>query len=401
MENENKEEVTASGSIDSTQKEASDHFDVYDLTMELPAFTETPEGYLRGTAIVTNIGVFEYMRGDGSVQRELRSPETVFDPSFLESLKAKPITFKHPSQNVDVMNFKDFAVGMTDSAIVTDAYHVAIGMTVTDPIAIASIKKGMRGLSVGYKCDLVQANDASRYLGMPYDFEQKNLKANHLALVEKGRAGDAAKIRMDSPDAVILVPTEEVNVENTLRTINLDGADYKAEDKVIDAIKASTARADELQTKVETLASEKSTLEAERDKQKERADALSTELDALKKNHIDADKLPEFIANRVALEKIAEKVGIEKIDTMSDQDIMVAVIKAKAPKANPEKLTDAVYIKARYDGIVEDMSGEEAQKADEAIRALNGTHADAVSENPADASRKAMIERLQKASQSK
>ena len=95
----------------------------------------------------------------------------------------------------------------------------------------------------------------------------------------------------------------------------------------------------------------------------------------------------------MALEKIAEKVGIEKADGMSDMDIMVAVIKAKAPKANPDKLSDAVYVKARFDGIVEDMSNEEAQKADEAIRAVSGSRADSADEKSADAARKAMIER--------
>lgn len=370
-----------------------DHYDVFDLTFELPSFKETPEGYLRGTAVVTNIGVFEYMRADGSIQRELRTPETVFDPAFLESLKGKPITFKHPDQNITVKNFKDFAVGMTDSAVVTDPYHVAVGMTITDPAAIAAIKKGTRGISVGYSCDLVKADNDGRYLGMPYDYEQKNLKANHVALVEKARAGDAAMIRMDSPDASILVPTEEVNVDNKLRTINLDGVDYQAEDKVIDAFKASATRADELQSKIDALTSDKSALEAERDKQKERADTLTVELEALKKNHLDADKLPELIKNRVALEKVAEKIGIEKADEMSDMDIMVAVIKAKAPKANPEKLTDAVYVKARFDGIVEDMGNEEAQKADGAVRAVSGSRADSMDEKSADAARKAMIER--------
>ena len=39
---------------------------------------------------------------------------------------------------------------------------------------------------------------------MPYDYIQRNIRANHVAIVEKGRAGDAPRIRLDSADAVML-----------------------------------------------------------------------------------------------------------------------------------------------------------------------------------------------------
>lgn len=388
-------------------------------------FERTPEGYLKGRAVVTSTGVFEYMNADGNITRELRLPEEVFAQDFLKSLCLKPLTFTHPKDKVDATNAKDLAVGMLGenpsgliredgSKVESDNYHVAVDIIITDADAIKAVESGIRALSVGYSCDLVKADDDARWCGIPYDYIQKNLRANHVSIVDRGRQGDAAIIRMDaltllndigekgregdairidSPDASILVPTEEVNVDNKLRTINLDGVDYQAEDKVIDAFKASATRADELQSKIDALTSDKSALEAERDKQKERADTLTVELEALKKNHLDADKLPELIKNRVALEKIAEKIGIEKADEMSDMDIMVAVIKAKAPKANPEKLTDAVYVKARFDGIVEDMGNEEAQKADEAVRVVSGSRADSMDEKSADAARKAMIER--------
>lgn len=388
-------------------------------------FERTPEGYLKGRAVVTSTGVFEYMNTDGNITRELRLPEEVFAQDFLKSLCLKPLTFTHPKDKVDATNAKTLAVGMLGenpsglvrddgSKVESDNYHVAVDIIITDADAIKAVESGIRALSVGYSCDLVKADEDARWCGIPYDYIQKNLRANHVSIVDRGRQGDAAIIRMDalnllndigekgregdairidSPDASILVPTEEVIVDNKLRTINLDGVDYQAEDKVIDAFKASATRADELQSKIDALASDKSALEAERDKQTERADALTAELEALKKNHLDADKLPELIKNRVALEKIAEKIGIEKADEMSDMDIMVAVIKAKAPKANPDKLTDAVYVKARFDGIVEDMGNEEAQKADEAIRAVNGSRADSTEEKSADAARKAMIER--------
>ena len=398
------------------------------------SFEKTPEGYLKGRAVVTSTGVFEYMDSSGKITRELRLPEDVFAQDFLKSLCLKPLTYKHPKDTIDSTNAKTFSIGTLGenpsglmredgSMVESDNYHVAVDIIVTDANAIKLIEKGVRALSVGYSCDLVKADADARWCGIPYDYIQKNLKANHVSVVEKGRqgdaaiirmdalnllndmvdkarAGDAAFIRMDSAEAAIIdSSTEEVIVDEKLRTINLDGVDYKAEDKVIDTLQGANTRADELQTKFDALTAEKSALEAERDKQKERADGLATELDTLKKNHVDADKLPELVKNRVALEKVAEKVGIEKFDSLSDIEIMSAVVKVKAPNANLEG-KDEVYVKARFDGIVEDMAMEKDKVAEEAVRAVQG-RADSAIENTADASRKAMIDRMRSASESK
>ena len=61
------------------------------------AFTKTPEGFLTGRAIVTNVGVFTYRNKDGGITRELRPPEEVFAVDSLNSLKLKPVVNNHPS----------------------------------------------------------------------------------------------------------------------------------------------------------------------------------------------------------------------------------------------------------------------------------------------------------------
>lgn len=43
----------------------------------------TDEGYLVDHPIVTSCGIFEYTNPDGSVRRELRLPENVFDEKSL------------------------------------------------------------------------------------------------------------------------------------------------------------------------------------------------------------------------------------------------------------------------------------------------------------------------------
>jgi len=49
-------------------------------------FEKTPEGYLKGRAAVCSTGVYSYMNKDGTTRRELRLPEEVFNPLFLDSL---------------------------------------------------------------------------------------------------------------------------------------------------------------------------------------------------------------------------------------------------------------------------------------------------------------------------
>ena len=61
-------------------------------------FEKTPEGFLKGRAIITCTGVFPYKDATGNVRRELRLPEEVFHPDHLDSLKLKPITLITPAK---------------------------------------------------------------------------------------------------------------------------------------------------------------------------------------------------------------------------------------------------------------------------------------------------------------
>ena len=64
----------------------------------------TEEGYLVDHPILTTTGIFEYMQDDGSVRRELRLPEYVFEKESLESYKGKPIIITHDAGSVDKNN---------------------------------------------------------------------------------------------------------------------------------------------------------------------------------------------------------------------------------------------------------------------------------------------------------
>ena len=385
-------------------------------------FERTNEGFLRGRAIVTSIGVFTYKRKDGTVQRELRLPEEVFAPGTLNSMKLKPVTLNHPTELVTTDNAKELQVGsLGDNPSwtkewehrnweeVTDGINCAVDMIITRKDAIDAILNGKQALSMGYTCDLEMAEPGSCWCGIEYDFIQRNIRYNHCAIVDSARAGDNAKIelRADSQDAVledIVVKTD--GGKTMLKKINLDGIDYEAEESVIKALNAEKVRADkaekdaceskktmdkkvaDLEDKEKELEKRISELEAERDSAKEKADSATAELEKVKADSADPKRIDEAVKAKMELLQNAQKAGVEVKNDMSDMDIKKAIITSQFPKANFDGKDD-VYIQARYDATLEMIS----EKNDASARQILGNvppvdHAD---ENDA---RQRMINRM-------
>ena len=389
--------------------------------MTLP-FERTNEGFLKGRAIVTSIGVFTYARKDGTIQRELRLPEEVFAEKTLSSMKLKPVTLNHPTELVTSDNADKLQVGsLGDNPSwtkewehrnweeVTDGINCAIDMIITKKDAIDAVLNGKQALSMGYTCDLEQAQPGATWCGIEYDFIQRNIRYNHCAIVDSARAGDNAKIelRVDSEDAVLedmVIKTD--GGKSMLKKINLDGIDYEAEESVIKAYNSEKARADkaekdacetkktmdkkvaDLEDKEKELEKRISELEAERDSAKEKADSATAELEKVKADSADPKHLDEAVKAKLELLHNAEKAKVEVKEDMSDMDIKKAVITSQFPKANFDGKDD-VYVQARYDATVEML----AEKADSSARQFTSDlpptkHAD---ENDA---RERMIKRM-------
>lgn len=386
------------------------------------AFERTAEGFLKGRAIVTSIGVFTYKRADGTIQRELRLPEEVFSPSTLNSMKLKPVTLNHPTELVTSDNADKLQVGsLGDNPSwtkewhdrnweeVTDGINCAIDMIITRKDAIDAVLNGKQSLSMGYTCDLEMAQPGATWCGIEYDFIQRNIKYNHCAIVDSARAGDNAKIelRVDSEDAVLedmVIKTDGGN--QMLKKINLDGIEYEAEESVIKTLNKEKARADQaekdacetkktmdkkvadMEKKVTEFEKRISELEAERDSAKEKADSATAELEKVKADSVDPKRLDSAVKAKIELLHNAEKAKVEVKEDMSDMDIKKAIITSQFPKANFDGKDD-VYIEARYDSAVEMM----VEKNDSNIRQITSdlppqNHAD---ENDA---REKMIQRM-------
>lgn len=154
-------------------------------------------------AIIARTGSYDYLESeivDGGDKHKIvkvfRTDDEVFDPKAIASFENKPFVDNHPQEDVSLDNFRDLSKGfMRDVRRGTGDLSDCLicDIVVTDPETIEEIKSGRkRELSLGYDANIVE-KDGNYYM--------TNIRGNHLALVDSGRAG-CATIR-DSAQEII------------------------------------------------------------------------------------------------------------------------------------------------------------------------------------------------------
>ena len=321
----------------------------------------TDEGFLVDSPIVGRVGIQLYKNADGTVRREFRPPEEVFKADSLNSFVGKPITDGHPAEMVNAKNAKSLLVGAIHTEGKQDGDNVVAGITIHDADMIDKIMKGgKRELSLGYKVDIEEISGV--WNGQEYDAIQRNIRINHLAIVPRGRAGNA-RLNLDRLDAESVI-TGEIMPENLSR-VRLDtGLEYQAEAEVVQAFEKmradkveADAHIDELQKQLDSVAAERDTLKSQvASADKVRADALEAARAEIKA--------------RAILEKSAEAFKIDCADK-SDREIKEAVIKSKRADADLSGKSDD-YINAAFDLTVELKADEAMAEQRKAGRADGG-----------------------------
>ena len=321
----------------------------------------TDEGFLVDSPIVGRVGIQLYKNADGTVRREFRPPEEVFKADSLNSFVGKPITDGHPAEMVNAKNAKSLLVGAIHTEGKQDGDNVVAGITIHDADMIDKIMKGgKRELSLGYKVDIEEISGV--WNGQEYDAIQRNIRINHLAIVPRGRAGNA-RLNLDRLDAESVITGE--NMPENLSRVRLDtGLEYQAEAEVVQAFEKmradkveADAHIDELQKQLDSVAAERDTLKSQvASADKVRADALEAARAEIKA--------------RAMLEKSAEAFKIDCADK-SDREIKEAVIKSKRTDADLSGKSDD-YINAAFDLTVELKADEAMAEQRKAGRADGG-----------------------------
>jgi len=321
----------------------------------------TEEGYIRATAIVTRTGIFLYNNPDGTLRRELRHPSDVWDEESISSMSLIPVTNNHPNNKlVNSKNFKELAIGFTGETIKKDGDFILATLVITDHDGVDYVKnQGRKQLSLGYTVDLHQ--DDGVYKGERYDYRQKNIRYNHLAIVEKARAGADARIALDSMDTVEILLKKEDQMAK--RKIKIDQDEMMVEPEIGDYI-------DRLQMDVKNLQDERNRVEMELSRMREELEKAFAERDSMQAKMDDpALKVPvgtvsmdsmafqSAVKERVRVittaEQTLDKSKRQNLDSMSTLDIKKAVI-SQCRKTISLDGKSFAYVDAMFDTILDD-----------------------------------------------
>ena len=159
-----------------------------------PNKTETVEGFLicRNVPIARTgdqIYMAKELQLDGDPMRSItvhRLEQDVFEPAVMASFEGKPVTDEHPGENVSPENFADYAKGHVQN-VRREGDFIVADLHIQDADLIDAIQSGRKTeVSCGYMCNYEQ--DGA-------DYKQTHIRGNHVAVVERGRAGREVAIK--------------------------------------------------------------------------------------------------------------------------------------------------------------------------------------------------------------
>jgi hypothetical protein len=324
-----------------------------------------PNGWLRFDALPTRIGVFTYQNADGSLRRELRLPQHVFDTRALASFHMVPLTNDHPDEALTADNTAKYQRGSIGSDVRREGDFVRVSGLVTDAALVTAILAGKTELSCGYDCELVPT--AGEWNGIKYDAVQTNIRGNHVAVVDRGRAGPSARI---NTDAAIMVSDKGdgamETVKVTIGDLTMDVPKDQA-DQIRNMLNGGAGAQASMPMMTDTSKADRAALDrvtAERDEARRKLDTVfSKEAEAKRKQ--DALELratvQREVRDRMALEsQVVKLLGADyKTDGKSDRDLWLAVITNTDKSFKADGKSDD-YVTARFDAVVENLDAGES-----------------------------------------
>ena len=319
----------------------------------------TADGYLVADVRTARTGIQLYTgaetgRPDLKTVRVYRPHHQVFDKASLASYAHRPVTNGHPAEPVTADNWKAHSVGSIGGDIARDGEFVRVPLVVMDSAAIKAVQDGKRELSAGYQCDLAFEAGTTPD-GQQYDAIQKDIRINHVAIVDEGRAGSKARIGDDAQWGASPLTSDQPQKDTimTLKTVTVDGIPVEVTDQgaaVINTLQTRLGEATKALSDNETA--HKAALNA-KDAELAKKDA---EIDDLKSKVLDDKALDAKVAARADLIATAKAIAKDlKTDGLPDADIRKAAVAAKLGDAAVAGKGDA-YIEARFDILAEDAN---------------------------------------------
>jgi hypothetical protein len=339
---------------------------------EILRASKTPNGFLKSPVRATRVGIFVYRDEQGKESRELRLPEEVFKKASMDTLAMIPITIEHPFQLLDPSNAKTHMVGYTGETVYKDDdTYLSTTALITDQRAIERIESGKDQVSLGYKATLDMTpgywngsaivNTGSE--GEKFNAIQRDIVYNHLAVVDKGRAGAEVKLRLDSE--MNLIELQDKKEEKSMK-VKIGDKEFEVEQDVAGAINGLIKQRDAFEKKTKDrkdsdekeLAEKMDTLEKENEELKGRNDSFESELEKANDPQVFNTRLKDRVALLDSAKKVLDQKEHEKLDAMSDLEIKKAVIVADDAEVKFDGKSED-YIAGRFEHVTKVKADKE------------------------------------------
>ncbi|RPH72728.1 MAG: DUF2213 domain-containing protein [Myxococcaceae bacterium] len=323
---------------------------LYDrLSFDAAHMSKKAGGYLAAAPRVSRTGIQLYLGkeiggelADKDVVRVYRPESEVFHKDAMASLAHRPLTNDHPKVEVTSENWSEYAVGQSDGDVLRDQEYVRVPMLFMDSSAVKAIEAGKRQLSVGYSCDIEVASGTTP-TGEAYDAIQRNIRANHIALVKAARGGARLSVGDELPfgveDAEPEPPPTRRDQMN-LRTMTVDGITCEMTDTTIQVVQRALDNAanqvkaleathksvsDSLNKQVTDMTAQVTTLSKDKDTLTAENATLKSQLDSAK---LTPQQLDQLVADRtICMGKAAAILGDKLVvDGKTDGEIRRQVV---------------------------------------------------------------------------
>ncbi|BDR73340.1 hypothetical protein K144316041_20480 [Clostridium tetani] len=279
-----------------------------------PNMTRTPEGFLICHNVpIARTGWYEYLAEELGIEdnsneivKVYRSPEEVFNKAAIAGFEGKPVTDEHPPELLTPDNSKIFIKGTTQNVRQDkkEPNLLIADLIIYDSFLINEIEQGKREVSCGYECNYKENEDGT--------YSQVEIRGNHVAVVEAGRAGSKvaikdSKMKGDKNNMSKKAYKTKKKKSSFLQALGLKSFAVDAEpDEISDTL-------DELVEERGTGEDEETTKEVSNDEE------VNSEISALSQQ---VAKLTEIVSKLVQTDKSPEQELDEAIESLSnDEDL--------------------------------------------------------------------------------
>lgn len=285
---------------------------------------ETRDGYMLFDARTARTGIQTYRgsemgKPDKDTIRVYRPADEVFAADAMRSFAFKPMTNDHPPEQVTADNWKKYGKGTIGGDIARDGEFIRVPMVMMDREIIKAYRDGKKELSAGYSCD-IEWTAGQTESGETYDAIQRNIRINHVAVVDAARGGPLLRIG-DSKSGK----------EPAMKTILIDGISVEVSDAHAQIVERTIDKmTKDAETKDKALADAKAEHKTALDAKDEEIGKLKADLKTAQDAAVKPEDLDKLVSDRAALVTAVKAIDASiKVDGVSDADLRKTAVAAK------------------------------------------------------------------------